>query len=83
MNISGKLQKEMIIIVIYHDCPDGQLITKRNKLVEAIKEQGKQIDELHENLKVANKASIQKLDENKLETKQWFDCLKLTWTPSS
>ena len=42
-----------------------------DKLVDAIKEQGKQIEELQQNLKELNKVSIKKLDENKQETKQW------------
>ena len=50
---------------------------KADESDEAIKEQGKQIEEFHENLKEANKVSIQKLVENKLETKQWSACLKI------
>ena len=52
------------------------IIRTTDKLVEAIKEQGKQIEEFQENLKEVNKVSIQKLDENKLEAKHWSACLQ-------
>ena len=47
------------------------IIRTTDKLVGAIKKQGKQIEELQQNLKELNKVSIKKLDENKEETKQW------------
>ena len=42
-----------------------------DELVDAIKDQGKQTEELQQNLKELNKVSIKKLEENKQETKQW------------
>ena len=47
------------------------IIRTTDKFVDAIKEQGKQSEELQQNLKELNKVSIKKLDENKQETKQW------------
>ena len=47
------------------------IIRTTDKLVGAIKEQRKQIDEFQQNLKELNKVSIKKLDEVKQETKQW------------
>ena len=48
------------------------IIRTTDKLVGAIKEQGKQIEELQQNLNELNKVSIKKLDEDKQETKQWY-----------
>ena len=47
------------------------IIRTTDKLVDAIKDQGKQIEELQQNFNELNKVSIKKLDENKQETKQW------------
>ena len=56
--------------VITEDVAELKLIIRTtDKLVDAIKEQGRQIEEL-------NKASIKKLDENKQETKQWSSLFK-------
>ena len=54
----------------------GMIIRTIDKLVGAIKEQGEQIEELQEILKEVNKVSIQKLDENILESKQWSSLFK-------
>ena len=57
---------------VTEDVVELKLIIKTiDKLVGAIKEQGKQIDEFQQNLKELNKVSIKKLDENKQEIKQW------------
>ena len=57
---------------ITEDVAELKLIIKTtDKLVDAIKEQGRQIEELHQNLKELNEVSIKKLDENKQETKEW------------
>ena len=45
-------------------------IRTTDKLVDAIKDQGKQIEELQQNLKDMNKVSKIKLDENKQEIEQ-------------
>ena len=47
------------------------IIRTTDELVGAINEQGKQIEELQQNLKELNKVSMKKLNENKQETKQW------------
>ena len=47
------------------------IIKTTDKLVDAIKDQGRQIEELQQNFKELNKVSIKKLEENKQVTKQW------------
>lgn len=53
-----------------------QIVKVTDKLVNAIEEQGKQIEVLQKNLKELNKVSIKKLDENQQETKQWSSLFK-------
>ena len=53
------------------------IIRTTDKLVDAIKDQGKQIEELQQNLKELNKVSIKKLDENKQEYQNGSVYLKM------
>ena len=58
--------------VITEDVAELKMVIKTtDKLVDAIKDQGRQIEELQQNFKELNKASIKKLEENKQVTKQW------------
>ena len=58
--------------VITEDVAELKMVIKTtDKLVDAIKDQGRQIEELQQNFKELNKASIKNLEENKQVTKQW------------
>ena len=58
--------------VITEDVAELKMVIKTtDKLVDAIKDQGRQIEELQQNFKELNKVSIKKLEENKQLTKQW------------
>ena len=58
--------------VITEDVAELKMVIKTtDKLVDALKDQGRQIEELQQNFKELNKVSIKKLEENKQVTKQW------------
>ena len=57
------------------------IVRTTDKLVGATKEQGRQIEELQQNLNELNKVSIKKLDENKQETENSPVYLKIKWKP--